>query len=296
MEVFHGKRLGIFGKGGSGKSTLTVLMAHALRQQGETVCVLDADSTNVGLPEALGLERPPKTLLDYYGGMVFSGGAVTCPVDDPTPLPDAELSLDDLSVDYYSGDQNGLTLLTAGKIGDLGPGAGCDGPVTKIARDLILHAPRHDPVTLIDFKSGFEDSARGAVTGLDWALMVVDPTTASLEMAVNMRDMVRQIKQDTPPATAHLESPGMVALARKIFTEAKINELFFVLNRVPDDETEAFLRRKLGAEGIEPLGIIHQHPAIPPAWLQGEPIATGPALREADRILEKLKEIVDVRE
>jgi len=294
-EILQGKRVGIFGKGGSGKSTITALLAHTLLQEGYRVAVLDADSTNVGLPEALGLERPPKTLLDYYGGMVFSGGSVTCPVDDPTPLPDADLTLDDLSPSYYARNDRGLTLLTAGKIGDLGPGAGCDGPVTKIARDLHLHEGQGDPITLIDFKAGFEDSARGAVTGLDWGLMVVDPTTASLEMAVNMRDMVNQIKQGVLPATAHLETPELVAAAHHIFQDATIQDLFFILNRVPDDETERYLREKLAASGIEPIGMIHADSTIPTAWLKGKPIATADSLQEAARILERLKEAANGR-
>lgn len=290
-QTLSGRRLGVFGKGGSGKSTFTTLLAHTLNQKGYDVCVLDADSTNVGLPHALGLDQPPKTLLDYYGGMVFSGGSVTCPVDDPTPLPDAEITLDDLPSEYYSDDDNGLILLTAGKIGDLGPGAGCDGPVTKIARDLVLHRPQGDPVTLIDFKAGFEDSARGAVTGLDWAFMVVDPTTASLKMAVSMRDMIQQIQQDELPATEHLENEGLVALAQRIFTEARIQDIFFILNRVPNEEIERYLRERLAEHGIEPLGVIHEDPTIPTAWLKGKPIATHATLEETSKIQERLEEV-----
>lgn len=86
-----GSRLGIFGKGGSGKSTVTVFLAGALRRMGYEVAVLDADSTNVGLGKAFGLARDPDPLLEYFGGMVFSGGPVTCPVDDPLPLADASV-------------------------------------------------------------------------------------------------------------------------------------------------------------------------------------------------------------
>jgi len=290
-----GKRIGVFGKGGSGKSTLTALLALKLSQKRYRVCVLDADSTNVGLADALGIENPPRTLLDYYGGMVFSGGSVTCPVDDPTPLPDAEISLEELPSVYYTQNNSGVTYLAAGKIGNLGPGAGCDGPVSKIARDLIIHTLPLDPVTLIDFKAGFEDSARGALTGLDWALMVVDPTSASLQMAANMREMVEQIKADQLPATAHLEDQGMVALANKIFTEARIQEIFFVLNRVKDSEIESYLREKLAEKGIEPAAVIEEHPSIPIAWLKEEPIATEQALKEVEDIMDVLEEAADGR-
>jgi len=66
--TLSGKRIGIFGKGGAGKSTVAVLIAKVLRTLGYQVCVLDADSTNVGLSRAFGISPTPKTLLDYYGG------------------------------------------------------------------------------------------------------------------------------------------------------------------------------------------------------------------------------------
>ena len=54
-----GQRIGLFGRGGSGKSTCSVLLAKALARAGYTVCVVDADSTNEGLPQALGADKIP---------------------------------------------------------------------------------------------------------------------------------------------------------------------------------------------------------------------------------------------
>jgi CO dehydrogenase nickel-insertion accessory protein CooC1 len=50
-----GKKIGFFGKGGAGKSTAVVLVAQALAEAGYTVCIVDADSTNIGLHQALGI-------------------------------------------------------------------------------------------------------------------------------------------------------------------------------------------------------------------------------------------------
>ena len=288
-----GTRIGVFGKGGAGKSTLVAILAQTLQQQGYDVCVIDADSTNYGLPQALGMDSPPKSLLDLYGGMVFSGGNVTCPVDDPTPLLNAEINLGEVPQQYYVQNDTGITLLTAGKIGDRGPGAGCDGPIAKISRDLIVHKKDSELVTLIDFKAGFEDTARGVLTNLDLAIVVVDPTIASVEIAADIRFMIDQIKADVLPATAHLENPELVALANKLFIEASIKEVFFILNKIPDIETEKYLRVKLAKKGIEPVASISTQPSIATAWLKGRRIQINNAKEEIQKVIEVLEEYTD---
>jgi CO dehydrogenase maturation factor len=287
-KPLSGTRIGIFGKGGSGKSTITVLLARTLRDRGYHVCLLDADSTNIGLAKALGFENSPMPLMDFFGGMVFSGGVVTCPVDDPTPLAGAEVNLETLPDRYFVQD-NGITLLIAGKIGDQGPGAGCDGPVSKIARDLRIHSREEPTVMLIDFKAGFEDSARGAITSLDWAFVVVDPTLAAIEMANDMQNMVNRMKAMELPATMHLENTELVAIANRLFTEAKIKDVFFVLNKIQDPEMEIYLRKELLMRGIEPLGTIIEDPSVSIAWLKGYPIDMMRTKREAQKITNALE-------
>lgn len=275
QPVLAGKRIGVFGKGGAGKSTFVVLLARSFRYLGYEVFVLDADSTNIGLPLALGMEKSPKPLLDYFGGMVFSGGRVTCPVDDPTLLHSREILLDELPPQYYCKNQAGITIFTAGKIGADGPGSGCDGPISKIARDLVISKQGASPVTLVDFKAGFEDTARGVITSLDWAIVLVDPTIASIEMAVTMRDRVDQIKNGIPPATQHLGDPDLVALANKLFADARIKGVFVVLNKIRDVEMEGYLREKLSEHGIEPAGMLTDEPSIAVSWLNGTPLESG---------------------
>jgi CO dehydrogenase maturation factor len=288
-KVLTKKRIGVFGKGGSGKSTAVVLLAKALVDRGYSVCVLDADSTNVGLHQAFGFDESPVSLMNYFGGTVFGGGTVTCPVDDPTPLAGAEISLNTLPSKYCVQTQTGLVFLTAGKIGDQGPGAGCDGPISKIARDLRIIAEGEHPVTLVDFKAGFEDSARGVITTLDWALVIVDPTSASLQMAANMKELVDQIKAGILPATAHLDSPDLVAMANRVFKEATIKSVFFVLSKIEDEATEAYLREKLEEKGISTIGIIHRSPSISFSWLKGLPLDVTETKEDLQRIVEELE-------
>lgn len=288
--VLTGKRIGIFGKGGAGKSTLAILLAKTLKAHGYPVVILDADSTNLGLFRALGIQQPPAALMDYFGGMIFQGGRVTCPVDDPTPLEDAELDLAELPELYYECSEDGIKLLTAGKIGDKGPGAGCDGPVSKIARDLRILEDNQLPITIIDFKAGFEDSARGAITSLDWALVVIDPTVAAIEMALSLRDMVDQIQKRVKPSTAHLDDPELVTWANQIFYDSNIKGVLFVVNRVQNDYIEEQLLERLSDKGIQPLGVIHEDQAISIAWLGGTVVGTESSLSEIEKLVVGLEE------
>jgi CO dehydrogenase nickel-insertion accessory protein CooC1/predicted Fe-Mo cluster-binding NifX family protein len=288
-RTLAGRRIGLFGRGGSGKSTVSILLAKALHRAGYEVALLDADSTNAGLPEALGLERPPRPLIDHLGGMVFHGGAVTCPVDDPTPLAGGDVSLDELPEEYVGSTADGIALLVAGKMGGHGAGAGCDGPIAKIARDLKLRAVGKDLVTLVDFKAGFEDTARGVVIGLDWALVVVDPTLTAVHLATDMKQAIEELRAGALPATGHLEAKSLVALAQSLYRKARIRGLWCVLNNVPDERTEQYLRRRLAEKGIEPLGVIHSDASIVESWLAATALDAGDAIQEAEGIVQMLE-------
>lgn len=266
-----------------------VLIARALARAGYTVSIVDADSTNVGLHQALGVDRPPSPLIDYFGGMIFSGGNVTCPVDDPTPLEGAELSLDLLSSDFFVQPAPRIYLLLGGKLGEYGAGAGCDGPITKIARDIYLRKGTEPVVTLVDFKAGLEDTARGVAIRMDWAIVIVDPTQASITLAGHMKSMVEGIRAGQLPATHHLESESLVMLANRLYRQAPLQAALFVLNRIADPNTESFLRRTLAAHQIEPVGVIHNDSAIGKAWLTGTPIDHASTRQDIDAVVRKLE-------
>lgn len=283
-----GLRIGLFGKGGAGKSTVTVFLATSLRTLGYSVVVLDADSTNVGLAKALGIRGEPLSLIDYFGGMVFSGGRVTCPVDDPAPLEGASVILGELPADYVARNSEGVWLLSGGKLGHLGPGAGCDGPIAKIARDLRVTDAGSDEVMLVDYKAGFEDSARGALTSLDWALAVVDPTSAALQMAIHLNRMAKDIQRGVPPATRHLD-PAAAAEAVRLFRQAPVKGVLSVLNRVQDDDTERYVRDTLESEGTPVVGTFGEDRSIQRQWLRGERLRSTHLSQAAKRLAEGLE-------
>jgi CO dehydrogenase maturation factor len=285
-----GSKIGVFGKGGAGKSTVVAMLARSLVRCGYTACVLDADSTNLGLERALGCERAPDLLLEHLGGAVFEGGAVTCPVDDPTPLAHERISVSDLPPQLVSRPAPGLFLFRAGKLAGTAAGSGCDGPIAKIARDVRFSTDGADPVTIVDFKAGFEDAARGVITAMDWVIVVLDPTYASLEFAGHMRVMEEQLRIGTLPATKHLEDPTLVAAANRAFQHAALRGLVFILNKVLDGAMKGYLFDKLATKGIVPSAVLYHTPSIAQSCLQGGALDPRPVKTEIDRIVSALEQ------
>ena len=57
----------ICGKGGSGKSTISALLAKKLMTKGYRILVVDTDESNYGLSTQLGM-NDPKELMEQLGG------------------------------------------------------------------------------------------------------------------------------------------------------------------------------------------------------------------------------------
>ena len=146
---------------------------------------------------------------------------------------------------------------------------------------------------LVDFKAGLEDSARGILTSVDWALAVVDPTVASIQTAAHLTRMVEQIHRGVPPATDHLDSSDLVEIARRQFERARILGVKAVLNRTQNIEVEGYLRGSLGIRGVEIAGTIRHDPAIEGAWLRGSEVSASWPMYDADQVVEAIEDAVE---
>ena len=136
-------------------------------------------------------------------------------------------------------------------------------------------------ITLVDYKAGFEDSARGALTSLDWALTVVDPTLASVHLAVDLARTVHDMRAGVPPATRHLDDAALVEVAVRLYRESAVLGVLSVLNRVDSIATEAQLRGALGQDAPRVIGAFAEDKSIQGQWLRGERLQSHSLLGRA---------------
>jgi CO dehydrogenase maturation factor len=170
----------VCGKGGSGKSALTVLMARVLSKN-NGVYIVDSDESNALLPRMLGAE-PPRPLVEYLGGKgnIFKQGEVN--IVKALAAAGRGVRLPDLPSGYVSSSPEGIRLVSIGKVREFGEGCAC--PFNFLARALLKSLIlEDDEVVLVDTDAGVEHLGRGVEEGCDTILTIADPTAESLVLA-----------------------------------------------------------------------------------------------------------------
>ena len=119
-------KIEVSGKGGCGKSTMSVLLARSMRKLGYRVLLVDGDESNIGLEKLTGIAGPTH-LLDYLGGKKEFKGMLNQAMmtGNPAGLFSGKQSIDDLQEECIAKSEEGLELLVIGKIHHIGEGCAC---------------------------------------------------------------------------------------------------------------------------------------------------------------------------
>lgn len=230
------QKMAVCGKGGTGKSTLTALLADVLRREGYTVLVIDSDESNLGLSRLLGLETPSTPLISLLER--FSMGDRK---PDASWLEAARISLESIPREFIVSAPR-MKFLTVGKIID--PFQGCACQMADLARDFVQKiALGIKEIMLIDMEAGIESFGRGMERGVDTVLTIVEPSFDSLALAEKIRYMAEGI--------------GISAIQA-------------ILNKIPSPETEEKLREELENKQMKVAGAVYLDPQISQAGFIGK--------------------------
>ena len=186
-------RIAVCGKGGSGKSTVSALLAKQMAKT-KNVLVLDIDESNYGLHSQLGMAAP-RDLMEYFGGKKgfkekqkapkttqFWGLAAT----EGAPNQQSRFfkkrwSFSDLPSEFVE-EKDGVRLMAVGKIHDFGEGCAC--PMGVLTREFLENLNLgKDDVVIVDTEAGTEHFGRGVDKDFDLILVVIDPSYESLKLS-----------------------------------------------------------------------------------------------------------------
>jgi CO dehydrogenase maturation factor len=215
----------VCGKGGSGKSTITALIAKKLQAKGYRVLVVDADESNYGLSAQLGFAEPQE-LMEHIGGknaLKSKMGAVRD--GHKAPVFDAFWRIEDIPAECLSQEGN-LYLLQIGKVKHYGEGCAC--PMGVLSKDFLNHLTL-DPkdITLIDTEAGVEHLGRGLATSVDLILCVIDPSYESIRLSQKISDMVSESKKPIRFILNKVDSDLADKITQKISKEKVIATIPF---------------------------------------------------------------------
>ena len=259
-------KISVCGKGGSGKSTIVALLSAEFRRGGKRVVVIDSDESNSGLHAMLGLDEPPKPLMELAGGRKNVRRALgTVPAaggeaQEKSILASDAIRLDDLPADYVRG-REGMRLIVIGKIHRALEGCAC--PTGVLSREFLKRLVlAEDEIAVIDMEAGIEHFGRGVETSIDAVLAVAEPSLES----VNLAEKVGQLA-----STSGSRFAGAV------------------LNKIDSRKTEERLVSMLRGRGVPLVGIVRSHPELAEAGLEGRALPARVAEEEvrpiADAVL-----------
>ena len=164
-------KLLIGGKGGAGKSAISLLLAKELSKKGNTI-LLDSDESNRLLPKTLGLETPD-TIANYLGGRAQVREGI---------VDHEKIDLNELPQEYVSKTDDGITYAAVGKIEEFGEGCAC--PFGFLSKELLKRISlASGEFLIVDAEAGIEHLGRGVEEGIDKLIVVIDPTAEGVEIA-----------------------------------------------------------------------------------------------------------------
>ncbi len=159
-------KIAVVGKGGSGKTTTSAVLARTLARSGHRILALDCDS-NPNLGISLGIGEEATERLVSVRDAVDAG-------DEQHPA-----SADELVERFGVDAPDGVRLAVVSAIANPEPGCPCCGISPE---QLLGQLARPDRVVVADFEAGLGTILRLEGNPVDVVVVVVEPTVKSLDV------------------------------------------------------------------------------------------------------------------
>ncbi|OHB54509.1 MAG: hypothetical protein A2Y07_01490 [Planctomycetes bacterium GWF2_50_10] len=184
-------KIAISGKGGVGKSTLAAAMAVLMARRGMKVLALDADPA-ANLAASLGISQQiQQTIIPISQQIALIEERTGAKVKQYGQMFKINPEVSDVA-DKYATKHNGVSLLVLGAVKQGGSGCACPESIfiRALVSDLVL---LKNDALVMDMEAGVEHLGRATTSGVDHMLILVEPGQRSLDCALKIETMARQI-------------------------------------------------------------------------------------------------------
>jgi CO dehydrogenase maturation factor len=218
-------KIAVSGKGGVGKSTIASIIALMKAEAGDRVLALDADP-DANLASSLGIShREQRRIVTISQQIELIEERTGAKVGQYGQVFRLNPEVSDVA-DHYACKHRGVSLLVLGAV--KAGGSGCACPENTFVRALVTDLVLFKGDTLImDMEAGIEHLGRATSQGVDAMLVIVEPGQRSIDCALQVERMSRDIR-----------------IKRVLFAANKVtgeDDISFIKSALPDREILAFL-------------------------------------------------------
>ena len=240
--------IAIAGKGGTGKTSLAVLLVRSLGEAGvRPVFAVDADP-NSNLAEALGVEAG-RPLADIREAGASAEGSPASGIGRVRAVED--------DIQRALVEADGFDLMTMGR--PEGPRCYCY--VNTLVRKALDGLARGYRAVVLDNEAGMEHLSRRTTNDVDWLVAVTDPTLPALRAVGRILELSRELPVKIARRGVLLNRTRPDGPPERLAREIERLTASQDVERLPDVPQDNDLERA-GAEGRDVFGLSADSPAL----------------------------------